>query len=426
MSFTAAAFSLTDAQLAQLPDGLIGKATSAFSRNRHGKLGFGERYRFTTCGPQRFVQARNRWSELTAVPKAELPHGLTSRSPICFAAFTFDARSTVESLMVVPKFVLDTSAGTIRLAYIYDVTEQVPNQDALFDMFLADLPEDPRKNVRATFRNDAAHMSEDDFRQVVDEAVRRIDNEEFSKIVLARDERVHAPAGFHIPATMRALADDNPTAWTYKVGPLIGSTPELLIGRKDNAANARVLAGTVDRDIAVNDELIAEQLSENPKQIFEHQAAVDSLVEKLSPFATALNISDSPFVLTLPNVYHLATDISAELTASTSVLDLVAEINPTAAVGGTPRRAALDAIWQLEAEKHGMDRGLYAGAVGWLDANGHGEFGIALRGSVIEDEHHVRVYAGCGIVNGSDAAAELAETHAKMRPMKKALRMSAR
>src|SRR5699024_10853681 len=136
----------------------------------------------------------------------ELPHGLTSRSPICFAAFTFDARSTVESLMVVPKFVLDTSAGTIRLAYIYDVTEQVPNQDALFDMFLADLPEDPRKNVRATFRNDAAHMSEDDFRQVVDEAVRRIDNEEFSKIVLARDERVHAPAGFHIPATMRALA----------------------------------------------------------------------------------------------------------------------------------------------------------------------------------------------------------------------------
>src|SRR5699024_2135716 len=108
MSFTAAAFSLTDAQLAQLPDGLIGKATSAFSRNRHGKLGFGERYRFTTSGPQRFGQARNRWTELTAVPRAELTHVLTSRSPISFAAVTFYARSTVESLIVCRKFVLDT------------------------------------------------------------------------------------------------------------------------------------------------------------------------------------------------------------------------------------------------------------------------------------------------------------------------------
>lgn len=426
MSFTAAAFSLTDAQLAQLPDGLIGKATSAFSRNRYGKLGFGERHRFTTRGSQRFAYARDRWAELTAAPAAELPNSLTSSSPICFAAFAFDSRSATESLMIVPKFVLDVSAEATDLSYIYDVTEQVPTQEVLFQTFLAELPEEPDDSIRTEFGNDVAYMSEDDFRQVVDEAVERIGEEDFSKIVLARDERVHAPTGFHIPATMRALADDNPTAWTYQVGPLIGSTPELLIARKDNAAKARVLAGTVDRDIAVNDELIAKQLSDSPKQIFEHQAAVDSLVEKLSPFATSMNVSDTPFVLTLPNVYHLATDISAELTASTSVLDLVAEINPTAAVGGTPRGAALDAIWQLEAEQHGMDRGLYAGAVGWLNAIGHGEFGIALRGSVIEDEHHVRIYAGCGIVDGSDAAEELAETHAKMRPMKKALRMSPR
>lgn len=425
MSFTATFFSLTDAQLAQLPDGLIGKATSAFARNHRGKLGFGERYRFTTSGPQRFAQARDRWSELTADGATDLPRGLETSPPLCFAAFTFDARSSADSVMIVPKFVLDRAADAVRLAYIYPASQQVPTMDALFQMFLAELPEESGNNVPATFHNDAAYMSEDDFQRVVDEAVKRINAEEFSKVVLARDERVHAPAGFHIPATMRALADDNPTAWTYKVGPLIGSTPELLIGRKDNAAKARVLAGTVDRTIAINDDLIAEQLSKNPKQIFEHQAAVDSLVEKLSPFATALNVSAEPFILTLPNVYHLATDISAELTSSTSVLDLVAEINPTAAVGGTPRRAALDAIWQLEAEKHGLDRGLYAGAVGWMDASGHGEFGIALRGSVIEDKHHVRIYAGCGIVDGSDAAAELAETHAKMRPMKKALRMSA-
>lgn len=424
MSFTAAAFTLTDAQLAELPEGLIGKATSAFSRNHHGKLGFGERHRFTTTGSARFAEARKRWTELTVAPLAEPRNGLTTSSPLCFAAFTFDSRSTVDSLMIVPKFVLDISADATRLRYIYEASKELPTQDILFRTFLAELPEEPGSAIQAEFVNDAAYMSEDDFRQAVDDAVQRIGNEDFSKIVLARDERVHAPTGLHIPATMRALAQDNPTAWTYKVGPLIGSTPELLIARKGDAAKARVLAGTVDRDIAINDELIAEQLSESPKQLFEHQAAVDSLVEKLSPFATALKVSDTPFVLTLPNVYHLATDISAELTASTSILDLVAEINPTAAVGGAPRKPALDAIWQIEAVQHGMDRGLYAGAVGWLDADGYGEFGIALRGSVIEDEHHVRIYAGCGIVNGSNPAEELDETHAKMRPMKKALRMS--
>src|SRR5699024_7088073 len=180
-----------------------------------------------------------------------------------------------------------------------------------------------------------------------------------------------------------------------------------------------------DRDVAVNEQLIAAQLSESPKQIFEHQAAVDSLVEKLAPFATDMHVSDQPFVLALPNVYHLATDISADLTGSTSVLDLVAQINPTAAVGGTPREPALEAIWRLEAETHGMDRGLYAGAVGWFDSSGHGEFGIALRGSVIEDPHHMRLYAGGGIVRGSDPEEELAETQAKLRPMKKALRVLA-
>src|SRR5699024_11930138 len=116
-------------------------------------------------------------------------------------------------------------ADAVRLAYIYPASQQVPTMDALFQMFLAELPEESGNNVPATFHNDAAYMSEDDFQRVVDEAVKRINAEEFSKVVLARDERVHAPAGFHISATMRALADDKPTAWIYKVGQLIDSTP---------------------------------------------------------------------------------------------------------------------------------------------------------------------------------------------------------
>ncbi len=421
MSFTAVAFQLSDAQLEQLPGQIIGQATSAFYRSHRGKLGFGERYRFTTRGAQRFAAARDRWTELTADPAPTLPAGLAASAPVCFAAFSFDARSAADSVMTVPKFVLDIEHDSTWLHYIYDDAESVGSAETIFAEFLCELTHPPVQ-VGTEFAPVAAHMTEEAFQHSVTTAVAMLAAGTFNKIVLARDELLHSATGFHIPATLRVLAAQNPTAWTYKVANLIGSTPELLIARQDNAARARVLAGTVDRTVAINDELIAEQLSDSPKQIFEHQAAVDSLVEKLSPFATDMQVSKTPFVLPLPNVYHLATDVSATLTSSTSILDLVAEINPTAAVGGTPREPALEAIWTLEAQAHGMDRGLYAGAVGWLDADGHGEFGIALRGSVIEDPHHVRVYAGGGIVEGSDPAAELAETHAKMRPMKLALR----
>ena len=423
MSFTAAAFQLSDAQVAQLPEEIIGKATCAFSRHQMGKFGFGERCRFTTRGVDRFAAARDQWAQLTAIPAPEVPAPWRPCAPICFAAFSFDARSAVDSVATVPKFVLDRSATATWLRYTYDVTTSVPSPETIFAAFLDELPAEPGASENTGFTTVSAQLSETAFRQSVETAVEMLAHQEFEKIVLARDELLKGTAGFHIPATMRALAADNPTAWTYKVDNLMGSTPELLIARQANAAKARVLAGTVDRDVAVSDRLIAEQLSESPKQIFEHQAAVDSLVEKLAPFATNLHVSEQPFVLTLPNVYHLATDVSAELTSTTSILDLVAEINPTAAVGGTPRQPAVDAIWHLEAQTHGMDRGLYAGAVGWLDAQGQGEFGIALRGSVIEDAHHVRVFAGGGIVHGSDPAEELAETHAKMRPMKKALRV---
>lgn len=422
MSFTAAAFELSDAHLAQLPTQIIGFADSAFSRHHRGKFGFGQRYRFTTHGPKRFAHARDRWQQLTYGAEASVPHDMTASAPICFAAFTFDARSAKASVMIVPEFVLDVGTEGTWLHYIHDTSESIDSAESVFQNLLRRLAKRQASVSDAHFVPVGAHMTEGAFQASVQTAVSRLASGVFEKIVLARDELLHSPAGFHIPATMQQLADDNPTAWTYKVANLIGSTPELLIARQHDAATARVLAGTVDRTVAVSDQLIARQLSENPKQIFEHQAAVDSLVERLAPFATDMQVSETPFVLTLPNVYHLATDVAATLTDSTSILDLVAEINPTAAVGGTPRELALDAIWELEAQTHGMDRGLYAGAVGWLDADGHGEFGIALRGSVIEDAHHVRVFAGGGIVAGSDPAEELAETHAKMRPMKQALR----
>jgi len=129
-----------------------------------------------------------------------------------------------------------------------------------------------------------------------------------------------------------------------------------------------------------------------------------------------MNVPESPFVLHLPNVMHLATDVAGVARDAVSSLQLAEALHPSAAVGGTPRDRAVALIAEIE----GMDRGRYAGPVGWMDAAGDGEWGIALRSALLDGDT-VHLYAGCGIVGASDPAAELAETQAKLVPVRDSL-----
>src|SRR5699024_3112093 len=156
MSFNAAAFQLTDAQLARLPREIIGKATSAFSRNHSGKFGFGECYRFTTSGTDRFRDARERWVQLTGSSPA-LPHGLTASAPVCFAACTFDARPAARWVLSVSTYVLYISSESHWLRYICRVGETMPSQEVLFADFLAELPDEPDSRADAEVPTVSAH-----------------------------------------------------------------------------------------------------------------------------------------------------------------------------------------------------------------------------------------------------------------------------
>ena len=151
----------------------------------------------------------------------------------------------------------------------------------------------------------------------------------------------------------------------------------------------------------------------------EHAYAVESVALALANHCTDLQVPRRPFVLRLANVQHLATDVTGELVDGAPVLALAASLHPTAAVCGTPTERAKHVIRELEV----MDRGRYAGPVGWIDADGDGEFGIALRCAEVvgEARQRVRLFAGCGIVAGSDSAAEIAESEAKFAAMKSAL-----
>lgn len=191
--------------------------------------------------------------------------------------------------------------------------------------------------------------------------------------------------------------------------------------RRANPAPTPPTAPSDSRDDA--DLLRAAQLARSSKDLEEHEYAVASVAAALEPFCSSTNVPESPFVLHLPNVMHLATDVTGVLDTSReappSSLSLAAALHPSAAVCGTPTVAARALIREIE----GLDRSRYAGPVGWLGADGDGEWGIALRSAELSerDPRHVRLFAGCGIVAASDPLAELAESEAKLEPMRHAL-----
>ncbi|WBL20500.1 isochorismate synthase [Citricoccus sp. NR2] len=436
--------------------------TSMWWRHGAGLLGWGEAAVTTTRGPSRFADARDWWEDTAGRARVFGDTVPGRHVPVAFASFTFDARSRAESVITVPEIlIINRPEGTwlvwqrpmehtdelsVRKAASVTTEEMMDRAREFWDPVgtavhfkrkeIADFPW-PRTSVPVHELQaiPSAAMGEHDYVESVAEALSALQRGPVRKIVMARDEVVYLPEGIDVPRTLTRLTRDYEHCWTYLVHGLVGATPELLIARKEGHAEARVLAGTADRNVVdaerqfpstdADEAYVAEQLVNHPKQRQEHRYAVDSLVERLQPYTRSLHAQDTPFVLRLPNVWHLATDVSAELNdddgAPVSVVTLAEAVHPTAAVGGTPRDQAVDEIHRLENEKHGMDRGRYAGPVGWMDARGDGEFGIALRGGQLESPHTIRLYAGCGIVAGSDPEAELAETKAKMRPMLSAL-----
>jgi menaquinone-specific isochorismate synthase len=246
-------------------------------------------------------------------------------------------------------------------------------------------------------------------------AVERIRAGHLSKVVLARDLLATAEDRIDARILLRRLAARFPSCYTFACDGLVGATPELLVRRMGGLVESLVLAGTIARD-ASDATTAAATLFASAKDREEHSYAADMVRTALAPLCRELTVPDEPELLRLSNLIHLATPITGRLDEQRSVLDVVAALHPTPAVGGTPTDTALDLIRELEL----IDRGRYAGPVGWIDSRGDGEWGIALRCAEI-DGHRARLYAGGGIVAGSDPAAELAEAQAKLRAMQYAI-----
>jgi menaquinone-specific isochorismate synthase len=378
-------------------------AALAWLHGGDGLVGWGEAARVDLpAGVDRFVSGEKWLRAVFDATDVDDQVGLPGCGPMAFGSFTFDPASE-GSVVVIPRTVVGRRDGQAWLTTIGDEPGGLARVQPV--------------TSPAEVRWHDGSLPAPQWERAVAAAVARIRSGALGKVVLARDLYATASAPFDARALLRRLATRYPDCYTFSCAGLVGATPELLIRREGADVSSLVLAGTVPRGSTPAEDLAyGEALLASAKDVEEHLYAVDSVREVLAGRCDRFAVTPSPWLLRLPNVQHLATEVTGSLAAETSSLALAAALHPTAAVCGTPAEEALELIRELE----GMDRGRYAGPTGWLDARGNGEWGIALRCGELEGPR-ARLFAGGGIVAGSDPRSELAEAQAKFRPMQFAI-----
>ena len=381
--------------------------SATWLRAGEGLISFGEWKSTSVKGANRFSDARKWWHEQLSTLKIQNNVHGSGTGPILFTSFAFDPSE--ESKLVIPKVIIGSKGGKSWITWIGDQTQPAITQ------YLTS-----KQAGAVSFETGA--LSDEEWKKRVASAVTKIKNGELEKVVLARDLIARNSEKISVRNLISFLTKNYPSTWVFLVSNLIGATPELLVRLNKSLVTSRILAGTIRKSgDEARDLGLAASLAKSSKDLEEHEYAVRSVADALAPYCSSTNVPESPFVLHLANVMHLATDVTGVLNDSATPIDifaLIASLHPSAAVCGTPTQIANSVIDELE----DMNRGRYAGPVGWIDARGDGEIGIALRtGQLSEDLKSMRIFSGCGIVAGSNPDDELAESQAKLSPMRTAL-----
>jgi menaquinone-specific isochorismate synthase len=380
---------------------------NAWVRSGDGLVGFGEYKKFEVKGENRFKEAKAWWEKRVSEFKIQNNVHGSGTGPILFSSFSFDPSEI--SVLVIPEIIIGQKNGKSWITWIGDSKQ--PNLEKINTAPISG---------EITWQDGS--ISEQDWQDQVKNAINAIKSNKLEKVVLARDVTAISKTEIDVRSLLQRLEIEYPSTWIFLVDGLIGATPELLVRLSKSLVTSRVLAGTIrktgneDRDLT-----LAASLAKSSKDLEEHEYAVRSVADALAPFCSSTNVPEAPFVLHLSNVMHLATDVTGVLNDSakqSDVFTLIEQLHPSAAVCGTPAIEANKLIIELEQ----MNRQRYAGPVGWIDANNDGEIAIALRcGQLSNDRNSIRIFAGCGIVAGSDPANEFAESQAKLMPMRTAL-----
>jgi isochorismate synthase len=382
----------------------------------------------TSRGADRFHDLAAECLRVGGDPILDEPPGLPAGAgAVWVGGFAFDPEgggsSTWSSLppasMVLPELSICAGEGGIFLTVnaVVQPGEDAADKAGALAARLAGLREeplpllDPHPTARAEIRTARPPA---DFETAVEEATRRIETGGMSKVVLAREVIATGGAAHDPAALFGAMREQFSSCFCFCRGTpeaaFIGASPELLVRRSGASVSTVALAGSTRRssDPAVDDHL-GEQLLRSDKDRREHRIVAERIVRRLRPHGVWVEAAADPGIVKVANIQHLATPIVAQLAEPRSAIELAGILHPTPAVGGEPWPDAAATIVELER----MDRGWYAGPVGWMDATEDGEFCVALRSALLRDRE-AHLYAGVGLVAGSDPAAELAETEVKL------------
>lgn len=396
-------------------------ARSGLLWSREGLVlaGVGRAKRIVIDRPGGFAPAAAELAAMAGETELDVP----ATGPVGFAALPFDPDCPGE--LIVPEVVLGLNPQGQRWLTLID--DQARAHDAESVLARAMALVGPAESGSL---NHAPVAEPSDYRlrsvlapefwrdDVVAKARDRIRQGDLDKAVLARELQLETDEPISMPAVITRLAAAFPAAALFLVEGFVGASPELLVSRHDDVVRAHPLAGTAPRstDPATDQRQLAGLLASD-KDRWEHRITIDWLLDTLLPFCSYVDAEPEPSIVTMANVHHLGTRVEGRLSSpAAAILELVAALHPTPAVGGSPQKHALSLIAELEQ----AERGRYAGPTGWVDGEGNGEFAVAIRSAEIE-ERSATIFAGVGVVGDSDPQAELDETRAKFKAMLGAL-----
>ncbi|WP_314457092.1 chorismate-binding protein [uncultured Actinomyces sp.] len=421
----------------ELVDLLAGReAVCSWVHEGRGLIGLGRVLAIEAHGADRIEALRAAWRAVVGAAWWRDALVRPGTGPVALGTITFSPTSEQPSALVVPEALvgLDDSGAWLTTAVpeaVDGAEPEHPDPELLLKAMVAQaLPVIGRERAGddgdsgGTAAVETGALSEEQWCEAVSATQERMRAGQARKVVLARDVLACPAAPLATGTVLRRLACDYPSTWVFAVDQTVGASPELLLRLRDRHLISRVLAGTARRhagEDALTTARLASWLEGSEKNNREHELARASAITALEPLCSVVE-APARFVLTLPNVLHLASDVTGVVAGDTGALALVDALHPTAAVCGTPTPAAARLIEEAES----MDRGRYAGPVGWVDWHGEGEWCIALRSAQLPTggpgpHSPARVFGGGGIMPDSDPIDELAETIAKMRPMLGAL-----
>jgi len=387
---------------------------------------------FTASGENRFVVARDRIAQILADTIAVGPLDEPFAGPHFFFATAFNPELLEGAAFPALRFfvprwqVARMGDSTVAVANLL-ITADAPVALIAAKVWKAHVKFHAFDYARAQVKDrpSAPHLDDDvgdKYQENVRQALREIERGDYRKIVLSRARKLTTTEEFHPLGVLNHLRQHFPGCYAFSIAngkgqSFIGASPERLVRVSGGRMHTEALAGSAPRgNSASEDAAFARGLLQSEKDLREHRLVLESILRRIADLGLKVEHASQPRVLGLANVQHLYLPISASLPAGVHILDLVARLHPTPAVGGTPREPALAAIKRFEP----VDRGLYAGPQGWVDHRGGGEFFVGIRSALIDGRTAI-VHAGAGIVAGSEPEKEFAETELKLTALVGAL-----